>query len=85
MNWNSMLGREPFICFLAFLIIAAWLTTYFLHLTTEQTLTNVVMIIIGYFYGSSSGSKKKDDVVNDLATKTVVPIAPASDNLPPHP
>ncbi len=49
--------------FLALLIITSWLATIFLHVSADQTLTNVVMVIIGFFYGSSTGSKKKDDAV----------------------
>jgi len=71
MNWNLLLGKDPFICFLAFLIVAAWLATYFLHLQSERTLTNVVMLVVGYFYGSSASSKKKDDVLLSGVVPTV--------------
>jgi hypothetical protein len=50
---------------LAILIIVTWLTSIFLHVPADQTLTNVVMIIIGFFYGSSTGSKKKDDALTE--------------------
>jgi hypothetical protein len=46
---------------LAIVIVFAWIATIFLHVSgTDQTLTNVIMIIIGFYFGSSSVSKKLD-------------------------
>jgi hypothetical protein len=49
---------------LALIIVGAWIASIFLHVNgTDQTLTNVIMIIVGFFFGSSAGSKKKDDAM----------------------
>lgn len=61
------ISKEAFICFLAFLIVAAWLASMYLKLQPDQTLTNVVMIVIGYFFGSSTSSRAKDGTINVLA------------------
>jgi hypothetical protein len=60
------LPRPDFVQVLAFLIVAAWIAAIFLHLTIDQTLTNVVMIVVGYFFGSSTGSRAKDSTISTL-------------------
>lgn len=59
---------------LAIMIVVAWLACFFLKLSADQTMTNVVMIVVGFFFGSSAGSKVKDSVI----LGTTPPSAPPS-------
>lgn len=65
-RWS--IPRPEFVQLLGFLIVAAWIVAYFMHLAIDQTLTNVIMIIVGYFYGSSTGSRTKDATINTLTS-----------------